>query len=41
MIEGINFIEHVEKAQFSEYVHILDRRSYEEVEADIIKRRGT
>ena len=40
MIEGIHEIEEVDRVEFSEYVHVLDRRDYEEVEKDIGKRIG-
>jgi len=40
MIEGIHEIEEVDRVEFSEYVHILERRDYEEVEKDIGKRIG-
>ncbi|WP_415282067.1 hypothetical protein [Candidatus Nitrososphaera sp. FF02] len=35
LIEGISKIEDVERVEFSEYVNILGRRSYEEVEKNI------
>ena len=36
MIEGIHEIDNVERVEFSEYVHLLHRKSYEEVEQDIV-----
>jgi len=35
MIEGMMALENVDKVEFSEYVQIVERRSYKEVEHDI------
>lgn len=40
IVEGIHAIEDVDRVEFSEYVEVVDRRSYEEVERQIAKRKG-
>ena len=40
IVEGIHAIEDVDRVEFSEYVQIVDRRSYEEVEKQIALRAG-
>jgi len=37
MIEGILALDNVERVEFSEYVEVVDRKSYEEVEKNIAK----
>jgi hypothetical protein len=40
IVEGIHAIEDVDRVEFSEYVEVVDRRSYEEVERQIANRKG-
>jgi len=40
IVEGIHAIEDVDRVEFSEYIQIVDRRSYEEVEKQIALRAG-
>jgi hypothetical protein len=40
MIEGILSIDNVERVEFSEYVQIVDRRDYDQVEKGVGKLRG-
>lgn len=40
IVEGIHAIDDVDKVEFSEYVEIVDRKSYEEVEKNIGEQIG-